>query len=233
VLDSVGQRQQTGGCDRGLSATRFSAHGSARISAVPDPDVRVGWRMAQITQAQAFQRSTFAVGSGRPICPHGAREPGRPRNGLHHHQRRAAPNRLRSRQRRNQARSRICKVESVSGQDTIENRSNIVTALGRVATRVVATGEPLWYEGRQPTICHHRSKRPSTRTWTSRTPRASSCCRCVKPDDPQEVSRQPVGNAELVGEVDREREVVGALDRRTDRDRPAARDPGTSDRHGL
>ncbi len=38
-------------------------------------------------------------------------------------------------------------VEAVSGQDLLDNRSNIVVALGRLATRVVATGEPLWYTG--------------------------------------------------------------------------------------
>ncbi len=42
---------------------------------------------------------------------------------------------------------RICKVEAVSGQDTIENRSNIVNYLGKLATRVVATGESLWFDG--------------------------------------------------------------------------------------
>ena len=44
-------------------------------------------------------------------------------------------------------RGRTCKVEAISGQDTIESRSNVVTALNHVATRVVATGETLWYEG--------------------------------------------------------------------------------------
>lgn len=42
---------------------------------------------------------------------------------------------------------RKCKVESISGQDTIENRSNIVTALNALSTRVVAAGESLWYDG--------------------------------------------------------------------------------------
>jgi len=45
------------------------------------------------------------------------------------------------------SRGRKCYIEAVSGQDTMENRSNIVTALGNLATKVVATGEPLWYEG--------------------------------------------------------------------------------------
>jgi multidrug efflux pump subunit AcrA (membrane-fusion protein) len=40
-----------------------------------------------------------------------------------------------------------CRVEAVSGQDTMDNRSNVVTLLGNLATRVVATGEPLWYSG--------------------------------------------------------------------------------------
>lgn len=40
-----------------------------------------------------------------------------------------------------------CKVEAVSGQDTLENRANIVTALNKLATRVIATGETLWFEG--------------------------------------------------------------------------------------
>ncbi len=40
-----------------------------------------------------------------------------------------------------------CVVEAVSGQDTLDNRSNVVTLLGKLATRVVASGEPLWYLG--------------------------------------------------------------------------------------
>jgi multidrug efflux pump subunit AcrA (membrane-fusion protein) len=40
-----------------------------------------------------------------------------------------------------------CRVEGVSGQDTMDNRSNVVTLLGKLATRVVASGEPLWYSG--------------------------------------------------------------------------------------
>jgi len=44
-------------------------------------------------------------------------------------------------------RGRKCRVEAISGQDTIEGRSNIVAALNRLATRVVAAGEPLWHDG--------------------------------------------------------------------------------------
>jgi len=42
---------------------------------------------------------------------------------------------------------RKCKVQAISGQDTIESRSNIVAALNKLATRVVAAGEPLWHDG--------------------------------------------------------------------------------------
>ena len=39
------------------------------------------------------------------------------------------------------------KVIAISGQDTIENRSNIVQSLSNLATKVVRSGEPLWYDG--------------------------------------------------------------------------------------
>ena len=40
-----------------------------------------------------------------------------------------------------------CRVEAVSGQDTVENRSNTVVLLGKLATRVMQAGEPLRYHG--------------------------------------------------------------------------------------
>ncbi len=44
-------------------------------------------------------------------------------------------------------RGKNCKVEAISGQDTIESRSNIVTSLNALASRVIAAGESLWYDG--------------------------------------------------------------------------------------
>lgn len=44
-------------------------------------------------------------------------------------------------------RGRKCIVEAVSGQDSVDDRSNVVVKLGSLATRVVAAGEPLHYEG--------------------------------------------------------------------------------------
>ena len=38
-------------------------------------------------------------------------------------------------------------VEAISGQDTMDMRSNVVSMLCNLATRVCATGEPLWYNG--------------------------------------------------------------------------------------
>lgn len=40
-----------------------------------------------------------------------------------------------------------CRVIAVSGQDTIESRSNLISKLDQLATRVVAAGEPLWHDG--------------------------------------------------------------------------------------
>jgi multidrug efflux pump subunit AcrA (membrane-fusion protein) len=42
---------------------------------------------------------------------------------------------------------RRCTVEAVSGQDTFDKRSNVISLLNRLATAVVAAGEPLWYSG--------------------------------------------------------------------------------------
>ncbi len=40
-----------------------------------------------------------------------------------------------------------CTIEAVSGQDVFDKRSNTVRLLGRLASAVVATGEPVWYAG--------------------------------------------------------------------------------------
>ena len=40
-----------------------------------------------------------------------------------------------------------CVVEAVSGQDLFDKRSNTVRLLNRLATVVVASGEPVWYSG--------------------------------------------------------------------------------------
>lgn len=40
-----------------------------------------------------------------------------------------------------------CKVEAVSGQDTMDMRANSITLLGKLATAVMRSGEALWYTG--------------------------------------------------------------------------------------
>jgi len=44
-------------------------------------------------------------------------------------------------------RGRKCKIEAISGQDTFDKRSNVVTLLNHLTTAVAATGEPMWYTG--------------------------------------------------------------------------------------
>jgi multidrug efflux pump subunit AcrA (membrane-fusion protein) len=40
-----------------------------------------------------------------------------------------------------------CRIEAISGQELLDNRSNTVTLLGKLSTIVVAGGEDLWYSG--------------------------------------------------------------------------------------
>ena len=40
-----------------------------------------------------------------------------------------------------------CTIKAISGQDSLDQRSNIVAALNKLASRVVAAGEPLYYNG--------------------------------------------------------------------------------------
>jgi HlyD family secretion protein/GAF domain len=40
-----------------------------------------------------------------------------------------------------------CTVEAISGQDTMDNRSNVVYHLSQLASKVIASGETLWYTG--------------------------------------------------------------------------------------
>jgi multidrug efflux pump subunit AcrA (membrane-fusion protein) len=40
-----------------------------------------------------------------------------------------------------------CRIEAISGQELLDNRSNTVTLLGKLSSIVVAGGEDLWYSG--------------------------------------------------------------------------------------
>jgi hypothetical protein len=106
-------------------------------------------------------------------------------------------------------RGRTCKVEAVSGQDTIENRSNIITALERLATRVVATGESLWYEGVTEDLPPQVEEAVDTYVDESYA-KSVVVLPLRKPGDPHEAARTGQ-NAEMIGEVQVDREIVGAL----------------------
>jgi hypothetical protein len=106
-------------------------------------------------------------------------------------------------------RGRTCQVEAVSGQDTIESRSNVVTALGHVATRVVATGESLWYDGATEDLPPQVEEALDAYVDESYAKNVI-VLPLRKPSSPDEVARGG-SNAELIGERHVEREILGAL----------------------
>ncbi len=106
-------------------------------------------------------------------------------------------------------RGRICKVEAVSGQDTIENRSNVVTALGHVATRVAATGESLWYDGATEDLPPQVEEALDAYVDESYAKNVI-VLPLRKPTNPDEAARSS-RSAELIGEQHVEREILGAL----------------------
>ena len=106
-------------------------------------------------------------------------------------------------------RGRNCKVEAVSGQDTIESRSNVVTSLGKVATRVVATGESLWYEGNTEDLPPQVEEAIDVYVDESYAKNVI-VLPLRKPSDPNEAVRSG-RNADMIGEVHVEREIIGAL----------------------
>jgi hypothetical protein len=106
-------------------------------------------------------------------------------------------------------RGRLCKVEAISGQDTIESRSNLVTALGHVATRVVATGESLWYEGASDDLPPQVEEALDAYVDESYS-KSVIVLPLRKPGNVDELA--PRGrNAELIGEMHVERAILGAL----------------------
>ena len=106
-------------------------------------------------------------------------------------------------------RGRTCKVEAISGQDTIESRSNVVTALGKVATRVVATGESLWYVGNTEDLPPQVEDAIDAYVDESYSKNVI-VLPLRKPSDPEEAA-QSGRNADMIGEVHVEREIFGAL----------------------
>jgi hypothetical protein len=106
-------------------------------------------------------------------------------------------------------RGRTCKVEAISGQDTIESRSNVVTALGHVATRVVATGESLWYDGATEDLPPQVEEALDAYVDESYAKNVI-VLPLRKPGNPDDRARSG-RNAALIGETHVEREILGAL----------------------
>ena len=106
-------------------------------------------------------------------------------------------------------RGRTCKVEAISGQDTLESRSNVVNALGHVATRVVATGESLWYDGANEDLPPQVEEALDAYVDESYAKNVI-VLPLRKPGNPDEAAGSG-RNAALIGETHVEREILGAL----------------------
>lgn len=50
------------------------------------------------------------------------------------------------------SRGRKCRIEAVSGEDSVNQRSNTIRMLNRLAAAVAKSGEPLWYRGDATTL---------------------------------------------------------------------------------
>lgn len=101
-----------------------------------------------------------------------------------------------------------CYIESVSGQDTMDNRSNVVTLLGKLATRVVASGEPLWYAGSTDDMPPQIEQ--AIEDYVDQSYTKSLGVIPLRKPNPDESAAQPAGEA---GESDAPHtgEIIGAL----------------------
>ena len=104
-------------------------------------------------------------------------------------------------------RGRKCNVEAISGQDTIESRSNVVQALNQLATKVAATGEPLCYEGSKEDLPPQIERALDTYVEESYA-KAVSVLPLRRPDVEQRAGRTDSAPVEVNPE---DREIIGAL----------------------
>ena len=105
-------------------------------------------------------------------------------------------------------RGRKCNVTAISGQDTIESRSNIVQALSQLATKVAATGEPLWYEGEKEDLPPQIEDALDEYVEESYA-KAVAVLPLRRPDPDQQLSRNQA--AGTPAENPEDREIIGAL----------------------
>ncbi|MBB76780.1 MAG: hemolysin D [Planctomycetaceae bacterium] len=105
-------------------------------------------------------------------------------------------------------RGRKCNVMAISGQDTIESRSNIVQALNQLATKVAATGEPLWYEGEKEDLPPQIEDALDEYVEESYA-KAVAVLPLRRPDPDQQLTRNQA--AGKPAENPEDREIIGAL----------------------
>ena len=98
-------------------------------------------------------------------------------------------------------------VTAVSGQDTLDNRSNIVTTLGDLASKVIATGEVLYYDG--TTADMPPQLEDSVHSYVDESyAKTVTVLPIRRPGDPEVIDkdREDVGR-----DIREDREVIGAL----------------------
>ena len=105
-------------------------------------------------------------------------------------------------------RGRKCNVMAISGQDTIESRSNIVQALNQLATKVSATGEPLWYEGEKEDLPPQIEDALDDYVEESYA-KAVAVLPLRRPDPDQQLNQSKAAGAPAENSEDRE--IIGAL----------------------
>ena len=96
------------------------------------------------------------------------------------------------------------KIEAVSGQDSFDNRSNVVTLLGALATKVASTGEPLWYTGSTENLPPQIEEAVHEYVDESHTKTVA-----VIPLEHTGAEEEPAEGAEA--EVEQDREIIAAL----------------------
>jgi hypothetical protein len=98
-----------------------------------------------------------------------------------------------------------CTVEAISGQDTLDTRSNVVYNLGKLASLVVASGETLWYHGSTEDMPPQIEKAVEAYVDESYT-KSMAILPLRKPRPGDDHLLNPDGNEELAP-----REIIGAM----------------------
>jgi multidrug efflux pump subunit AcrA (membrane-fusion protein) len=106
-------------------------------------------------------------------------------------------------------RGRKCVVEAVSGQDTVESRSNVVAALNELSSKVIAVGEPLWYEGSTEDLPPQLEK--AVHAYVEEAYSRSLAVLPIRRPKTTELRVQEVRRHEASAERNESNEIIGAL----------------------